>query len=149
MAIHASATAKNPMLRPMLPSCFLQTAAVAVRHSGRSVSGGGARRGGSSTTRPPCPIHVPIRGRRSALGGFALPADAACDESAHRQEFHPFMEPTSGGDAEQPVPHATFESMDLSPEVRAAILEDMKYVTPTAVQSACFAPIRDGKDVVV
>lgn len=45
--------------------------------------------------------------------------------------------------------HPTFESMDLSPEVRHAISNELKYTTPTPVQSATFGPVRDAKDVVV
>ena len=57
------------------------------------------------------------------------------------------MESPIGDNAERP--HTTFEEMDLSPEVRQAITQDMKYTAPTPVQSAAFGPIREGKDVVV
>ena len=47
------------------------------------------------------------------------------------------------------IPHSTFDSMELSPEVRRALIDDMKYTAPTLVQSTAFGPIREGKDVVV
>ncbi len=48
-----------------------------------------------------------------------------------------------------PSPHPTFESMDLSAEVRHAIANELKYTAPTPVQSATFGPVREGRDVVV
>ncbi len=45
--------------------------------------------------------------------------------------------------------YATFAEMDLSPEVRRALIEELKYATPTDVQAEAFAPIRAGRDVVV
>ncbi|HVO30081.1 MAG TPA: DEAD/DEAH box helicase, partial [bacterium] len=58
--------------------------------------------------------------------------------------------PTQETAAETPAtPHPTFESMDLSPEVRRAITDELKYASPTPVQSAAFGPIRAGRDVVV
>lgn len=45
--------------------------------------------------------------------------------------------------------HPTFESMDLTPEVRRAITDELKYAKPTEVQQASFGAIRDKRDVVV
>jgi len=46
-------------------------------------------------------------------------------------------------------PHPTFESMDLSPEVRRAISDGLQYKAPTECQQASFGPIRGKRDVVV
>src|SRR5207302_9238240 len=83
-AIDASATAKNPDLRPMLPPALLQTAAVAVRHSGRCALRG-ARRGAADAV---------ARGavRRQPEAAFDRPMVGQNLRDVHGELFHPVLE---------------------------------------------------------
>jgi ATP-dependent RNA helicase DeaD len=56
------------------------------------------------------------------------------------------VSPAAEAEPEERAP--SFDDLDLSPEVRRAI-DDMGFQEPTPVQSACFAPARQGHDLVV
>lgn len=84
-------------------------------------------------------------GQPLATGATPGTALARPVQSVHPSQ--PFMDTQEGVD--EPKPHATFESMDLTPEVRRAISDELQYKAPTEVQAASFGPIRNKRDVVV